>query len=115
MQTFADYHAHVYFDPAEADEAGALCTRMRDELGVAMGRVHARPVGPHPRGSCQLTIQAERIGPAIAWMMQNRGHFTIFCHGNSGNDLDDHTRHVMWLGDSEALNLAQFGSNQSKM
>lgn len=111
MTRFADYHAHVYFDPLEAEEAGVLCTAMRDALGIAMGRVHASPVGPHPRGSCQLTIPAARIGEALEWLMAHRGHFTVFAHGNSGNDLADHTAHVMWLGASEALDLSQFGGN----
>ncbi|ABD27057.1 conserved hypothetical protein [Novosphingobium aromaticivorans DSM 12444] len=108
MPHFPDYHAHVYFDPEEAEEAGALCKAMKDSLGIAMGRVHSRPVGPHPRGSCQMTIPADRIGEALEWMMLNRGRFTVFCHGNSGNDLADHTAHVMWLGPSEALDISQF-------
>lgn len=108
MSIFSDYHAHVYFDAAEADAAGALCSAMRDELGVAMGRVHARPVGPHPRGSCQMTVPAARIGEAIEWLMRNRGGFTVFCHGNSGDALADHTAHAMWLGLSETLELSQF-------
>lgn len=115
MQHFPDYHAHVYFNADEAEPAGALCAAMKDALGVAMGRVHARPVGPHPRGSCQMTISAAQIGDAIEWLMLHRGRFTVFCHGNSGNDLADHTAHVMWLGPSEALDLSQFGPDQSKM
>ncbi len=108
MTKVASYHAHVYFDLHEVEQAGALCTAMKDALGVAMGRVHIRPVGPHPRGSCQMTIPAARIGDALEWMMTHRGHFTVFCHGNTGNDLVDHTAHVMWLGPSEALDLTQF-------
>lgn len=108
MTRFDSYHAHVYFDPHEAEEAGALCAAMKDALGIAMGRVHARPVGPHPRGSCQMTVPAARIGEALEWIMANRGHFTVFAHGNSGDDLADHTAHVMWLGPSETLDLSQF-------
>lgn len=115
MQHFPDYHAHVYFNPDEAEAAGALCAAMKDALGVAMGRVHVKPVGPHPRGSCQMTIPAAQIGDAIPWLMLHRGQFTVFCHGNSGNDLADHTAHVMWLGPSEALDLSQFRPDRSKM
>lgn len=111
MALFENYHAHVYFDPHEAAGAERLCMAMREALGVAMGRVHSRPVGPHPRGSCQMTIPAGRIGDALPWIMANRGRFTVFCHGNSGDDLADHTAHVMWLGDSERLNLDQFRPN----
>lgn len=109
MPRFEDYHAHFYFDADQAEEVGELCSSMRDALGVRMGRVHAKPVGPHPRGSCQMTIPAQRIGEALEWMMSHRGPFTVFCHGNSGDDLADHTAHVMWLGTSESLDLSQFG------
>lgn len=111
MTSFADFHAHIYFDPPEAEEARALCVAMRDALGIAMGRVHTSPVGPHPRGSCQMTIPAARIGEALEWLMVHRGHFTVFAHGNSGNDLVDHTAHVMWLGASETLDLSIFGAS----
>ena len=115
MQASADYHAHFYFAGNEAEQAGALCNAMRAALGLSMGRIHRQPVGPHPRGSCQMTIPAARIGEAIEWLMLHRGRFTVFCHGNSGDDLADHTAHVMWLGPSENLDLSQFGLIQSKM
>lgn len=108
MQNFVDYHAHVYFDAHQADAARALCLAMREALGVQMGRVHTQPVGPHPRGSCQMTVPANKIAEAIAWMMLHRGPFTVFAHGNSGDDLLDHTAHVMWFGPSEILDLSQF-------
>jgi DOPA 4,5-dioxygenase len=39
----------------------------------------------------------------------NRGNLKIFAHANTGNDLADHTDHVIWFGESEPLNLAIFG------
>jgi aromatic ring-cleaving dioxygenase len=103
-----DWHAHVYFDANEADAAGALCSAMRRALGVAMGRVHRVPVGPHPRGSCQMTVPREQLGAALDWLVRHRGKFTVFMHGNSGDDLRDHTALVVWLGASEPLNLGIF-------
>lgn len=111
MAPFSDFHAHIYFDADQAERARALGISMRDALGVAMGRVHVRPVGPHPRGSCQMTVPAAQIGAAIDWLMHNRGPFTVFAHGNSGNDMLDHTAHVMWFGASELLDLSQFGAD----
>lgn len=109
MQNFKDYHAHLYFDADEVEEAGLLCKAIRDDLGLAIGRVHANPVGPHPRGSCQITVPSAMLGKAVDWLLHRRGRFTVFCHGNSGDDLADHTRHVFWLGDAEKLDLRQFG------
>ena len=43
------YHAHVYFDPGTVEQARSLCQRVAAERSVAMGRVHEKLVGPHPR------------------------------------------------------------------
>ncbi|HEV2594679.1 MAG TPA: DOPA 4,5-dioxygenase family protein [Sphingomicrobium sp.] len=104
-----DFHAHIYFDPNEIEEARALGRAAVNRFGVAEGRYHPGPVGPHPRGSCQLTVAQEMFGAVASWLALNRGQLTIFAHANTGDDLADHTRHVIWFGESEALNLAIFG------
>jgi DOPA 4,5-dioxygenase len=73
-----------------------------------VGRFHEQPVGPHPRGSCQLTLSSEEFGRFAAWAPLHRGDLTIFAHANTGDDLADHTRHVVWFGPSETLNLSIF-------
>ena len=105
---FSDWHAHIYFDSYEAEAVRSLGEAICGALNVKMGRLHELPVGPHLRGSCQITVPREIIGDALEWLLKHRGHFTVFVHGNSGNDLLDHTAHVMWLGDSEPLNLTIF-------
>lgn len=106
--TTVDWHAHIYFDPDQSGEARLLCEAIRDALGLAMGRVHSSPVGPHPRGSCQIAISQMKIGDALRWLVQNRGKFTVFIHANTGDDWRDHTAHVVWLGESESLRLECF-------
>lgn len=103
-----DFHAHIYFNPQEVEGAKALGRRAHQQFGVAEGRYHLRPVGPHPRGSCQLTIAPSMFGEFAQWLVLNRGEFTIFAHANTGDDLLDHTRHVIWFGKSETLNLSIF-------
>jgi DOPA 4,5-dioxygenase len=66
-------------------------------------------VGPHPRGSVQLTVRPELFGDFAQWLALNRGGLTIFGHANTGNDLADHTDHVIWFGASEPLDLSIFG------
>jgi len=102
------FHAHIYFDPTELEQAQALAERVRVRFGVKVGRFHQRPVGPHPRGSCQLTVPGEVFGDFTTWAAVNRGALTIFGHAETGNDLIDHTSHVVWFGPSEELNLSQF-------
>jgi len=103
-----DFHAHIYFNPDQVETAKALGYAAREKFGVPEGHYHLRPVGPHPRGSCQLTVPAGQFGQVAQWLVLNRGDLTIFAHANTGDDLADHTRHVIWFGESEKLNLAIF-------
>lgn len=103
------YHAHIYFDPDQLAEAQALAAAARAEFGVPVGHFHSAPVGPHPRGSVQLSLRPEQFARFAAWASEARGGLTIFAHGLSGNDLDDHTRYVIWFGNSEPLDLGIFG------
>ena len=106
MSTIAGYHAHVYFDAASREQARGLCEAAGQALGVTVGRMHDKPVGPHPRGSCQLAFPADRFAAVLPWLVLNRNGLTVFAHAETGDALKDHTEHVLWLGPSEALNLA---------
>ena len=66
------------------------------------------PVGPHPRGSCQLTVPPTQFGDFAQWLALNRDALTIFAHASTGDDLADHTEHVIWFGPSEPLDLSIF-------
>lgn len=103
-----DFHAHIYFDPDEVEQAQALGHAARDRFGIPEGHYHLKSIGPHPRGSCQLTVPAGQFGEVARWLVLNRGALTIFAHANTGDDLADHTRYVIWFGESEALNLSIF-------
>jgi DOPA 4,5-dioxygenase len=55
-----------------------------------------------------LTLTSEEFGRFATWASLNRGDLTIFAHANTGDDLADHTKHVVWFGPSETLNLSIF-------
>ena len=103
-----DFHAHIYFDPEQVEQAKQLGAAARNRFGLPEGHYHIRPVGPHPRGSCQLTVPADQFGNVAQWLVLNRGELTIFAHANTGDDLVDHTQHVIWFGASEELDLSLF-------
>jgi aromatic ring-cleaving dioxygenase len=107
-RSIRDFHAHIYFDPPQLGEAQALAAAARARFGVPVGHLHQGPVGPHPRGSCQLTVPVDRFGEFAQWLVLNRGSLTIFAHANTGEDLADHTHHVIWFGESEPLDLSIF-------
>jgi len=109
MATIRDFHAHIYYDPAEVGEAQKLAREAHQRFGVPVGHFHLRPVGPHPRGSVQLTLLPEQFGDFAQWAALNRNGLTIFAHAETGDDLADHTEHVIWFGPSEPLDLSIFG------
>ena len=45
MATIRDFHAHIYYDPAEVGKAQALAWAAQDRFGVPVGHFHLRPVG----------------------------------------------------------------------
>jgi aromatic ring-cleaving dioxygenase len=104
-----DFHAHIYFDAHDLPRAQALAEAARDRFGVPVGHFHGRPVGPHPRGSVQLTVPPEQFGDFAQWAALNRDGLTIFAHASTGDDRADHHHHVIWFGPSEPLNLVMFG------
>jgi len=104
-----NFHAHIYFDPEQIEQAKALGDEAHRRFGVPVGHYHLRPVGPHPRGSVQLTVSPEQLGELAQWLVLNRGDLTVFAHASTGEDLADHTKHVIWFGPSERLDLSIFG------
>ena len=103
-----DFHAHIYYDPAEVDQAKTLAAEVQRRFGVAVGHFHLSPVGPHPRGSCQLTVPTERFGEVATWLSVHRADLTVFAHASTGDDRADHTTNVVWFGPSEMLDLSIF-------
>ena len=106
--TIRDFHAHIYFDAAEVGRAQALAAEVAERFGVPIGHFHTRPVGPHPRGSCQMTVPTARFGEVATWLSVNRAGLTIFAHASTGDDLADHSRNTVWFGPSEPLDLSIF-------
>ena len=103
-----DFHAHIYYDPEEVDRAKQLAGAVQARFPVAVGHFHLRPVGPHPRGSVQLTVPRDSFGDVAQFLALNRGGLTVFAHAEAGEDLADHTQHVVWFGPSEPLGLSIF-------
>jgi DOPA 4,5-dioxygenase len=98
-------YAHVYYDAASKAAASALRDRVAAAFAAELGRWHDTPVGPHPCGSYQIAFGPELFASLVPWLALNRGDLTVFVHPNTGDAMADHTSHVIWLGDSRALNL----------
>ena len=108
IASITDWHAHVYFDGASRDAALALREGIAVHFGdaIAYGRVHERPVGPHPMWSYQLAFAADQFAGIVSWLTLNRGELDVFVHPNTGNELRDHRDCAIWLGRSYQLDLS---------
>ena len=80
MSPITGYHAHVYFDTASREKARELCEAASRAFHLSVGRMQDRPVGPHPRESCQLAFATEQFAELIPWLIVNRNGLTIFAH-----------------------------------
>ena len=106
--TIRDFHAHIYFDPAELDRAQALAAAVQERFGVAVGHFHQRPGWPAPARVSADDGSDRRFGEVATWLAVNRAGLTIFAHASTGDDKRDHSHNVVWFGPSEALNLSIF-------
>lgn len=103
------YHAHLYYaDPAGLAEARRVAAAAAERFELRVGRFHEKPVGPHPRWSCQLSFAAEHFGAIVPWLALNRGELDVFVHIGTDDDRFDHTQGVIWLGHSHPLDLSLF-------
>jgi aromatic ring-cleaving dioxygenase len=102
------FHAHVYFGPGTATQAFALREAAGSALKVAVGRFHEKLVGPHPHWSFQLAFSHAEFDAVIDWLEAHREGLDVFVHGVTGDDLEDHTTHAYWLGESSVLDLSGF-------
>ena len=102
------FHAHIYYDPEEVGRAKARAAEGKRRSGLSIGHFHLRPVGPHPRGSVQMTVPTDRFGEVATWLSVNRDGRKVFAHASTGDDRRDHSLNVVWFGPSEALDLSMF-------
>lgn len=99
------YHAHIYFDDLTLAQAKLLCEEAGKQFPITVGRIHQKPVGPHPSWSCQLAFSRREYADLLSWLALNRKGLTILIHPLTGNDLLDHTDYASWMGEPQALKL----------
>lgn len=102
------FHAHIYFDQQSKEAALDLRHRIERQFELELGRVHDKPVGPHPIGMYQVKFSGDQFSDFVRWLMVNRENLDVLVHADTGDDLADHTNHALWLGHTLALNLEVF-------
>jgi aromatic ring-cleaving dioxygenase len=105
----ADYHAHIYYDPASRGRAERLRQRVAAAFPEAkLGRWHDELVGPHPQSMYQIAFPAPMLETFMPWLMLNRDGLTILLHPETGDDYTDHSAHAAWFGAVLPLRLDVF-------
>jgi DOPA 4,5-dioxygenase len=100
------FHAHVYFGPSTLAQARELCEEAARRFPLQMGRMHERPVGPHPDWSCQLSFGPDAFAEVVPWLALHRNGLVVFVHPLTGNELLDHRDHAIWMGQIRPLDLS---------
>ena len=98
------FHGHIYFDNDNRDAAA----RVREGLTqfeLQLGRWHDKPIGPHPQAMYQVAFLPDQFGKVVPWLMLNREGLDILIHPETGDDVADHTKHSLWLGEKLELNI----------
>jgi len=104
LAAIASWHAHVYFaDAGERERALAVRDEIAERFAVALGRVHDRPVGPHPCPMYQVAFDGASFGRIVPWLALNRRGLTVLVHPNTRAERADHLEHALWMGRPLAL------------
>jgi len=106
MMPCRGYHAHVYFDPEQREQALHLRAKVQRLSGLRVGRLHEMPVGPHAKPMFQVIVPAHAMDGFLPWLEKHRDGLDILIHADTGDDLADHTWHTTWLGNALPLDLS---------
>jgi DOPA 4,5-dioxygenase len=99
------FHAHVYFDPATRTIALQVRDGLAERFDVELGRIHEKPLGPHPKSMYQVKFPPGEFGALVPWLMVNHQGLDVLIHPETGDDIADHTVNAVWLGTKLDLNI----------
>lgn len=101
------YHAHIYYSSESKSKASALRADLGEFFDVQLGRMHDTPVGPHLSGMYLVVFGLQEFEKIVPWLMLNRRGLDILIHPETGNDLEDHSDHALWLGEKLDLDWSK--------
>jgi aromatic ring-cleaving dioxygenase len=99
------FHAHIYFEPTTRDASARVREALGAQFDVRLGRWHEQPIGPHPKSMYQVAFLPHQFGEIVPWLMIHREGLDILVHPETGDDIQDHTEHSLWLGEKLQLNI----------
>ena len=99
------FHAHVYFDPPTREAALQVRDGLAERFDVELGRIHEKPLGPHPKSMYQVKFAPSEFGVLVPWLMIHHQGLDVLIHPETGDDVADHTANALWLGEKLGLNI----------
>ena len=64
-----NFHAHIYYENNTFEKAKILVDQAYRKEGVIVGKMHEKPVGPHPTWSCQLLFSKDQLANMMIWLL----------------------------------------------
>ncbi len=105
---FDQYHFHIYFNRNQLSTLKTVLEKLEGLDNIQIGRIRETPIGPHPTGSCQISVKGGNVEKMLAWFLVERRGLDIFIHPLSGDEIKDHTDYTVWIGQPHQLNLNFF-------
>ena len=105
LQVITGFHVHVYFDPLTRATAFAVRDGLAERFDVELGRIHERPMGPHPKSMYQVKFAPDEFSALLQWLMLNHAGLDVLIHPETGDAVADHTVNALWLGEKLTLNI----------
>jgi DOPA 4,5-dioxygenase len=99
------FHAHVYFDEVTRRTAERMRDELARQLGVEVGAMHERPVGPHAKAMFEVAITPEQFGAVVPWLMLNRSGLSVLVHPTTDDEVADHETRPLWMGEVLAIDV----------
>ena len=100
-----EFHAHVYFDASTHRTAERIHDALAQHLGVNVGALHERPVGPHAKAMFQVTITPEQFATVVPWLMLNRSGLSVLVHPTTDDAVADHDTSSLWMGEALPIDV----------
>lgn len=102
------YHAHIYWKNDKQRNVAINMRTFLEDAGGELGRIWDKPIGPHPTSMYQVKYDDSNKDHIESYIKNNIGDLSVLLHNDTGNDLEDHTQDVIWLGDPIKLDLKAF-------
>lgn len=108
---------HVYYDDATRSESNSLRTKLLEDFesyakegAIIVKKLPTeKAIGPHYDLFWEADIaRVDVFAKVLSWFVQHHGNLSVLIHPQTGNDLMDHTKHALWLGEKKRLKTEVF-------